>query len=629
MMLCHAVPVRLSYRAPRYRPASASSSSRFSPSRGDDAHAPPGAHADRDHTRGASCRADRARGAPPDELPLPDNPSTPDDRPPQVRRRLPRRPRHRPRGDGGGEPCARRPRPRARLRVEELHPPFDTEALTRSGHLLPAATRAGDARARTRCSSPATPPRRSTGLKAALDLGARVTRVLDDTGEVTHVRPARRRAPPTGRSSARSPTARRPLGPADRRSAFPQSGRARVERHADRHPGVEVEHVPLLEALQPARRPGRPGVLVAEGVLGDAVAEAPRLGGRRRLVATGYLSPDGPGPLRAGAGHGERPRGAGRRRPEPDAARDRAAPLEGLGRVAAGRGARGEPRRGAPRRRGGRRRWRRRVSPRRPASSSTPCSGSCRAPAATRSSRWESGREDDRRRRDPPLARGRGRRGDVRHPRRGDHADVRRDGPRHDRAPRPRAPRAGRGPHGAGLRARVRHGRRRDRDLRPGRDEPRHADRRRLDGLDPARLHHGPGPLDADRHRRVPGVRHHRDHDADRQALVARPGRPRDPRDDEGRVPRRAHGPLRPGPRRRAARRPGGDARLRLPRRGRPAGLEAADEGASAPDPRGGARDRERAQARPLRRRRHAQRRRLRRARSSSPRPGRCPSSRR
>ena len=30
--------------------------------------------------------------------------------------------------------------------VEELHPPFDTEALTRSGHLLPAATRRATSR---------------------------------------------------------------------------------------------------------------------------------------------------------------------------------------------------------------------------------------------------------------------------------------------------------------------------------------------------------------------------------------------------------------------------------------------------------------------------------------------------
>ena len=69
--------------------------------------------------------------------------------------------------------------------------------------------------------------------------------------------------------------------------------------------------------------------------------------------------------------------------------------------------------------------------------------------------------------------------------------------------------------------------RRRHRDLRARRDEPRHADRRRLDGLDAARLHHGTGALVPDRHRRVPGVRHHRHHDPDRQAFVARSGRRR------------------------------------------------------------------------------------------------------
>ena len=63
----------------------------------------------------------------------------------------------------------------------------------------------------------------------------------------------------------------------------------------------------------------------------------------------------------------------------------------------------------------------------------------------------------------------------------------------------------------------------------PGRDEPRHADRRRVDGLDAARLRHRPGALEPDRHRRVPGVRHRRRDDADREALVARPGRRRDP----------------------------------------------------------------------------------------------------
>ena len=139
----------------------------------------------------------------------------------------------------------------------------------------------------------------------------------------------------------------------------------------------------------------------------------------------------------------------------------------------------------------------------------------------------------------------RGRRRGVRHPGRRDPADLRRDRARDDGAARARPPRAGRRPHGRGLRARVRQGRRRDRDVRPGRDEPRHADRRRVDGLDAARLHHRPGALEPDRHRRVPGDRRDRHHDADRQALVARAGRARAAGGDEGRVPRRAHRPAR------------------------------------------------------------------------------------
>ena len=59
----------------------------------------------------------------------------------------------------------------------------------------------------------------------------------------------------------------------------------------------------------------------------------------------------------------------------------------------------------------------------------------------------------------------------------------------------------------------------------PGRHEPRDADRRRVDGLDAARLHHGPGSREPHRHRRVPGDRRDGHHDADRQALVARAGR--------------------------------------------------------------------------------------------------------
>ena len=86
------------------------------------------------------------------------------------------------------------------------------------------------------------------------------------------------------------------------------------------------------------------------------------------------------------------------------------------------------------------------------------------------------------------------------------------------------------------------------------------------------------------------------------------------PQRDQVGVPRRAHRP----PRSRAGRhregRAGGRARLLLPRRGRPARLEAADEGARAPGARGGEGDRRVAAADRLRGRRRDQRRRLGRA---------------
>ena len=229
--------------------------------------------------------------------------------------------------------------------VEELHPPFDTEALTRSGHLLPVATRratldsdavlaAGDA-------APAL-----AGVREALDLRATVTRVLDDTGEVTAFAPRD--------EDASDWTLERAFDTAKARSGrltsvgVSSSWTARVDRHADDHPGVDVEHVALHHALRRLGS-GSTGVLVAEAVLGSAVAEAPRLAGRRRLVATGHLSPAGPRPVRPGGRHHERPRGPGRRRPEPDAARDGAAPLGRARPHLGGHCARGEPLGCAPR----------------------------------------------------------------------------------------------------------------------------------------------------------------------------------------------------------------------------------------------------------------------------------------
>ena len=61
----------------------------------------------------------------------------------------------------------------------------------------------------------------------------------------------------------------------------------------------------------------------------------------------------------------------------------------------------------------------------------------------------------------------------------------------------------------------------------PGRDEPRHRDRRRLHGLGPARRNHRQRRDLAHRLRRLPGGGHHRHHDANHQAQLARDRRPR------------------------------------------------------------------------------------------------------
>lgn len=215
--------------------------------------------------------------------------------------------------------------------VEELHPPFDTEALTRSGHLLPAATRqattsadavlvAGDA-------APAL-----DGLRADLDLAARVTRVLDDTGEATVFAPLH--------DAAVDWTIERAFATARLRSGRLTSvgvghdWRAAVDRHTETHAGVEVRHLPLHDALR-ALGAGSAGVVVVEGVLGDAVAEAPRLGGRRRLVATGQLSARGPGLFAPAEGTASELAGQGVADPSAMLLATALLLSEGLGRAAA------------------------------------------------------------------------------------------------------------------------------------------------------------------------------------------------------------------------------------------------------------------------------------------------------
>ena len=197
--------------------------------------------------------------------------------------------------------------------------------------------------------------------------------------------------------------------------------------------------------------------------------------------------------------------------------------------------------------------------------------------------------------------------GHVRPPRRRDPARLR---PAHRLVdpPHPRAPRAGRRPHGGGLRARDRPARRRDGHERSRRR--RTSSRRSCDAyMDsvPIVVHHRPGAVRGDRHRRVPGgdtvgitmpITKHNWLDHRRAGHPAR--RPRG-------VPRRDDGPARPGARRLPEGRRQPDDGVVLAREGRPARLQAEREGSPEADQGRGAAHRRGAPAGDLRGRRHPQ----------------------
>jgi hypothetical protein len=177
------------------------------------------------------------------------------------------------------------------FRIDEIHPPFDTEAIARSGHPLPLptrrATRAADAVLVAGADAPAL-----EGVRAELDLAVSVTRVLDDAGESTLFAPLH--------DGAEDLAIDRALAAARARSGrlvsvgVTDGWRERVDRHAEAHPGVLVEHRELAAALRALARGGC-GEAVAERVVAEALADAPRLDGRTILIATGELAADGPG----------------------------------------------------------------------------------------------------------------------------------------------------------------------------------------------------------------------------------------------------------------------------------------------------------------------------------------------
>ncbi len=194
------------------------------------------------------------------------------------------------------------------FRVDEAHPAFAGEAVTRFGHPLPAETRAAcrdaDAVLVALTREPAL-----EGVKAELELTWRVQRVRLPGGDLAIVSPLADELEPfvvhRAFGLARSRRARlAAVGEGATWDAF-------VSWEADRHPGVHVERLSLSEAL-PALMdaPERFCVVVTQRAPAQLVSDL-AAGGRNGapIVASGRLSQAGPGIF--GPTHGSAPEIAG------------------------------------------------------------------------------------------------------------------------------------------------------------------------------------------------------------------------------------------------------------------------------------------------------------------------------
>ena len=218
--------------------------------------------------------------------------------------------RHRPRADGRGEPRARRGGRLHGFRVDEVHPPFAGEAVSRYGHPLPLDTRAA-------C-------RTADAVLVALDAGAGAR------GREGRARPHWRvQRVPAGRTATspivsplddelepfvvRARIRPRPLPPraVDRRRRRRRRGRTSSTGRPSGIPASSVERAVAGEALPrlmnaPERLLRRRHPAAHAELVSDLAAAA---GTARRIVASGRLSHDGPGVF--GPTHGSAPDIAG------------------------------------------------------------------------------------------------------------------------------------------------------------------------------------------------------------------------------------------------------------------------------------------------------------------------------
>lgn len=180
------------------------------------------------------------------------------------------------------------------FRVEDVHVPFGTEALTRSGHPLPLSTRAAYLEADAILVAASGEPALD-GVEAELDLRTRVTRATFPGGGLTLLTPLAAEAGEwtVRRAFAAACQEGGRLTTVDQDAAWSEL----VDRVAGDYDGVAVEHLSVATGLPAlAFHPDELGVVVAGPLFAEALEEIVSLLDREgRVVARGRLAGSGPG----------------------------------------------------------------------------------------------------------------------------------------------------------------------------------------------------------------------------------------------------------------------------------------------------------------------------------------------
>jgi 3-isopropylmalate dehydrogenase len=177
--------------------------------------------------------------------------------------------------------------------IEDVHAPYGSEALTRSGHPLPPATRTAVLEADAVLVAAVGEPALG-GVASELDLRARITHVLFCHGDVTLLSPfgAETESWTVERAFELARRRRSRLVSVDHDARWDSL----VDEAGSRHDTVTVEHMSLAETLRVlAFAPERLDMVVTTGVVATAIDELAGSGERDdRLVAAGRLAGNGP-----------------------------------------------------------------------------------------------------------------------------------------------------------------------------------------------------------------------------------------------------------------------------------------------------------------------------------------------